>query len=56
MTRKIPVHGTCAPRFARVREQFQRSFDEGPEVGAAVTFLLDGEPVVDLWMTDVILE
>src|SRR5262245_47747809 len=49
MSDSIPVHGTCDPRFARVRELFQQSFDGGSEIGAAVSFVLDGKSVVDLW-------
>jgi CubicO group peptidase (beta-lactamase class C family) len=45
----IPVRGRCDPRFAAVREIFERGFQSGGEIGAAVCFTLDGEPVVDLW-------
>ena len=44
-----PIHGTCAPRFEAVRKLFTESFEAGKEIGAAVSFTLDGEPVVDLW-------
>jgi CubicO group peptidase (beta-lactamase class C family) len=49
MSNSIPVHGTCDPRFAKVQELFQRSFDAGEEIGAAASFVLDGKCVVDLW-------
>jgi len=49
MLESVPVHGICAPRFARVREIFANSFESGQELGAAVAFVLDGETVVDLW-------
>jgi CubicO group peptidase (beta-lactamase class C family) len=49
MNNPIPVHGTCDPRFSQVRDHFQRVFDSGTELGAAVCFVLDGKPVVDLW-------
>jgi CubicO group peptidase (beta-lactamase class C family) len=45
----MSVDGTCEPRFARVREEFERNFAERGEVGASVCVMLDGEPVVDLW-------
>jgi CubicO group peptidase (beta-lactamase class C family) len=45
----IAIHGSCDPRFTRVRELFQNSLDAGSEIGAAVAFVLDGECVVDLW-------
>jgi CubicO group peptidase (beta-lactamase class C family) len=45
----MSIEGTCEPRFARVREEFERNFAERGEVGASVCVMLDGEPVVDLW-------
>jgi CubicO group peptidase (beta-lactamase class C family) len=44
-----PIHGTCHPTFARVREAFEREFAAGNELGAAVAATLEGELVVDLW-------
>lgn len=41
--------GTCDARFERVREVFESGFERGDEVGAAVSVVLDGERVVDLW-------
>lgn len=41
--------GHVDPRFARVREVFDRHFADGEELGAAFTVHLRGEPVVDLW-------
>lgn len=49
MSDSIPVQGTCAPRFEAVREIFQAGFASGEQLGAAVSFVLDGETVVDLW-------
>jgi len=49
MSDQIPIHGTCDPRFNKVRELFQHCFDNGTEIGAAVSFVLDGKCVVDLW-------
>jgi CubicO group peptidase (beta-lactamase class C family) len=43
------VSGDCDPRFARVREEFERNFEERGEVGAAVAVTVRGETVVDLW-------
>lgn len=43
------TNGTCDPRFAAVREEFERNFAEREELGASVCVLVDGEPVVDLW-------
>ncbi|MFG2922796.1 serine hydrolase domain-containing protein [Streptomyces sp. NPDC048305] len=43
------IHGHCDDRFAAVRDAFEANFAERDELGAAVTVLLDGAPVVDLW-------
>jgi len=43
------VEGTCAPRFAAVREAFAANFEAGREVGASFAATLDGEPIIDLW-------
>lgn len=43
------VHGTVAPGFEPVRDEFARNFAARDEVGAACTVYLRGEPVVDLW-------
>ena len=47
MTTEIP--GTCAPRFAAVRDAFAANFAAGREVGASFAVTVDGEPVVDIW-------
>jgi CubicO group peptidase (beta-lactamase class C family) len=43
------VHGSVAPGFERVRDEFARNFKERGELGAACTVELRGERVVDLW-------
>ncbi len=43
-----PVEGRCEPRFERVREIFTRSIESKQNLGAAVSFVVDGEVVVDL--------
>lgn len=43
------VQGICEPRFAKLREAFERNFVEDGEVGAAMSVTLDGVTVVDLW-------
>ena len=45
----MAIEGTCDPRFAEVREEFERNFAERGEAGAAVAIIVDGEAVVDLW-------
>lgn len=50
MTAKpVPIHGTCAPGFERVREAFAENFSVRGDVGAAANIVVDGRSVVDLW-------
>jgi CubicO group peptidase (beta-lactamase class C family) len=49
MSGAIPIHGTCHPRFENVRKVFAEGFESGADLGAAVSFVHDGETVVDLW-------
>jgi len=44
-----PVHGSCDPRFARVKEAFAASLAGPYELGAAVSVVIEGAAVVDLW-------
>jgi CubicO group peptidase (beta-lactamase class C family) len=43
------IHGTVAPGFERVREEFERNFSERGEIGGAVAAYWRGEKIVDLW-------
>ena len=45
----VDIHGSCASRFERVRDAFERNFALRHEVGAAVAAWVDGELVVNLW-------
>jgi CubicO group peptidase (beta-lactamase class C family) len=45
----IEIHGSCASRFAKVRDAFEQNFALRNEVGAAVAAWVDGELVVNLW-------
>jgi CubicO group peptidase (beta-lactamase class C family) len=45
----IAIEGACDARFAPVRDAFAANFALHDEVGAAVTVVLDGRVVVDLW-------
>ncbi len=45
----MTVHGTCDPKFAGVRAEFERNFAERGEVGASVCLSVHGETAVDLW-------
>jgi CubicO group peptidase (beta-lactamase class C family) len=46
---EVTAEGTCDPRFAEVREQFERNFSERDELGASVCVIHEGQAVVDLW-------
>ncbi|MBT2366052.1 beta-lactamase family protein [Streptomyces sp. ISL-10] len=43
------IDGHCDERFAAVRDAFEDNFRERGELGAAVSVLVGGESVVDLW-------
>lgn len=43
------ISGQVAPGFEGVREVFARQLEDGLERGAAVSVVLEGEPVVNLW-------
>jgi CubicO group peptidase (beta-lactamase class C family) len=43
------IDGICPPAFSGVREVFKRQFDEGLELGARFTFVVEGQVFVDLW-------
>lgn len=43
------IGGACDPRFAPVREEFERNFADRGEVGAALAVTVGGRTVVDLW-------
>ncbi|MDH3755926.1 MAG: beta-lactamase family protein, partial [Acidimicrobiia bacterium] len=43
------IDGTVAVGFEHVRATFERGFAERDELGAAVSVIVDGESVVDLW-------
>src|SRR5271166_3964640 len=43
------VHGSVAPGFEAVRDEFTRNFAERGELGAACAVYLRGDKVVDLW-------
>ncbi|MHC9043280.1 serine hydrolase domain-containing protein [Microbacterium saperdae] len=45
----LQIHGTVAPGFERIRDEFAEGFSEKPHMGAALSILHDGAPVVDLW-------
>jgi CubicO group peptidase (beta-lactamase class C family) len=47
--RAVPLNGTCEPRFEPVLDAFMQNYRVEDEVGSAVSVLVDGRTVVDLW-------
>ncbi|WGU40478.1 serine hydrolase domain-containing protein [Phenylobacterium sp. NIBR 498073] len=45
----IQIHGSADPAFAALAAEFERNFAERGDVGAALSLVIDGRPVVDLW-------
>ncbi|MHC9043213.1 serine hydrolase domain-containing protein [Microbacterium saperdae] len=45
----LQIHGSVAPGFERIRDEFAEGFSEKPQMGAALSILHNGESVVDLW-------
>jgi CubicO group peptidase (beta-lactamase class C family) len=43
------IEGECESRFDRVKQAFIENFERRGEVGAAVTVIIGGRPVLDLW-------
>ena len=46
---EAPIHGTVAPGFEAVEDEFRRNFREQDELGAACAVYHGGQKVVDLW-------
>ena len=44
-----PIDGVVDDRFAGLRDEFARQLASGDELGASLSVIIDGEPVVDLW-------
>src|SRR5215207_4825099 len=45
----VPVHGSYDPRFRSVVEAFVENYRQDDEVGSAVSIVVGGETVVDIW-------
>ncbi|MEM7366187.1 MAG: serine hydrolase domain-containing protein [Pseudomonadota bacterium] len=43
------IHGFCDEKFAAVREQFEKNFNERGDVGASFAATIEGEYVIDIW-------
>ncbi|MGH8138367.1 MAG: serine hydrolase domain-containing protein [Steroidobacteraceae bacterium] len=47
--RVVPLNGSCDPRFEAVLDAFVQNYLYEDEVGSAVSVVMDGRTVVDLW-------
>jgi CubicO group peptidase (beta-lactamase class C family) len=45
----VPLNGFCDPRFAPLLEAFVENYRTEEEIGSAVSVVVDGRTVVDLW-------
>jgi CubicO group peptidase (beta-lactamase class C family) len=46
---QVPINGSCAAGFEKVRAAFEQNFSHRGEIGAAVAVWVDGDLVVNLW-------
>ena len=44
----VPISGSCAPEFDRVRDAFESNFTDHEDIGAAVAVWVEGNLVVNL--------
>ena len=49
MQTALRIEGRCDDRFGGVKDAFAGNFDKLDEVGAAVSVIVDGKTVVDVW-------
>ena len=45
----MEVHGYCDEKFAEVREEFEKNFEERGDIGASYALTIEGEYVIDIW-------
>jgi len=45
----MEIHGECDPQFSKVKETFEKLFQEDREIGSCFAVYKDGNPLVDLW-------
>ena len=49
MASEFRIEGECDKRFENVKKAFAENFEKRGELGAAVSIVLDGKPLIDLW-------
>ena len=45
----MEIHGECDPQFKKVKETFEKLYQENREIGSCFAVYKDGNPLVDLW-------
>src|SRR3984893_17743778 len=49
MASEFKIEGECDKRFENVKKAFAENFHKRGELGAAVSIVVDGKPMVELW-------
>ena len=45
----MEIHGDCDPQFKKVKETFEKLYQEDREIGSCFAVYKDGNPLVNLW-------
>ena len=45
----MQIHGECDPQFSKVKETFEKLYQEDREIGSCFAVYKDGNPLVNLW-------
>ena len=45
----MEIHGECDPQFKKVKETFEKLYQEDREIGSCFAVYKDGNPLVNLW-------
>ena len=45
----MEIHGECDPQFSKVKEAFEKLYQEDREIGSCFAVYKDGKPLIDLW-------
>ena len=45
----MEIHGECDPQFSKVKETFEKLYQEDREIGSCFAVYKDGNPLVNLW-------
>ena len=45
----MEIHGECDPQFSKVKETFEKLYQEDREIGSCFAVYKDGNPLVEIW-------